>query len=309
MIESVGIVGLGALGVLYADTFTRALGKEKVKVLANSDRISRYRQEGVWFNGERCDFGYADAARETQPLDLLMFSTKFGGLQDAAAECGHLVGPDTIILSILNGILSEQVLGEAFGPEKLVWCIAQKMAAMKEGNRAVCMQKGELAIGVPAGGDVRRLRALTDFFDSIGFPYSLPEDIRLAKWSKLICNTGCNQVSMVYACNYRPLQQPGELRDLMVSAMREVVTVANAEGIPLSEQDIRSWLAVVDAFPPDGEPSMRQDGKARRKSEVELFSGTIRRLARKHNLSVPVNDWLYGRVQEIESHYASASPK
>lgn len=302
-IQTVGIVGLGALGVLYADTFTRALGKEHVKVFADAKRIARYQTDGIWFNGEKCDFQYADAAQETEIVDLILFSVKFGGLESAIAECRHLVGPDTIVISVLNGILSEQMLSDAFGADHVVWCIALKMAAKKEGNRAVCAPKGELAIGVPAGADDGNLRALTAFFDSIGFPYSLPRDIRLAKWSKLMCNTGCNQASMVFQGGYGILQKNGKPRETMLGAMREVAAVANAEGVPLSEQDIGGWLAIIDSFPPEGESSMRQDGKAHRKSEVELFAGTVRRLAKKHGIPVPVNDWLYERVAEMERGY------
>jgi hypothetical protein len=207
-IRTVGIVGLGALGTLYADTFTRALGKERVEVLANAERAARYRTEGVWFNGQLCDFRYADAARETEAPDLLLFAVKFGALEDAIAECRHLVGPDTVLISILNGISSEQILSDAFGAEKVVWCVAQKMAAKKEGNRAVCDPKGELAIGVPAGADPKSLRRLTAFFDSIGFPYSLPADIRTHMWSKLLCNTGCNQATLAFQCGYGGVQVP-----------------------------------------------------------------------------------------------------
>ena len=89
----------------------------------------------------------------------------------------------------------------------------------------------------------------------------------------------------------------------MIGAMREVVAVANAEGVPLSEQDVTTWVDIIDHLPSDGEPSMRQDGKNRRKSEVELFSGTIRRLAAKHGIPVPVNDWLYEQIQEMERAY------
>ena len=302
-IKTVGIVGLGALGVLYADLFTRALGKERVRVLADGDRIARYQREGTYLNGQLCDFQYADAARETEPADLLLFAVKFGALDSAIEECRHLVGPDTTILSVLNGIVSEQVLSDAFGPEKVVWCVAQRMSALKEGNQAVCHITGELAIGVPAGQDTSRLRALESFFDSIHFAYAEPADIRLHQWSKLLCNTGCNQAAMVYQCTYRELQTPGPARDTMINAMREVVQVAGAEGIPLSEEDVTHWTGVIDSLDPDSEPSMRQDGKAHRKSEVELFSGTIRRLAQKHHIPVPVNDWLYQRVQEMEAAY------
>lgn len=302
-IKTVGIIGLGALGILYADTLTRALGKEHVLVLADEGRIARYQREGIYFNREACDFHYADPTKETRCVDLLLFATKFGGLQDAARECAPLVGEDTIVVSILNGILSEQVLSEAFGAEKLVWCVAQKMSAKKEGNQAFASPKGELAIGVPSGQDEGNLHALTAFFDSISFPYSLLEDIRVHKWSKLLCNTGCNQTAMVFEGGYGILKRPGKPRDTMLGAMREVVAVANAEGVPLSEADVKNWVAIIDTFPSDGEPSMRQDGKAHRKSEVELFAGTIRRLARKHNIPVPVNDWLFQRIAEMERAY------
>ena len=298
--KTMGIIGLGALGVLYADWFTRALGKEQVLILADERRIGKYREEGIYLNGQCCDFNYTDAASVTEPVDLLLFAVKFSGLPGAIETCRHLVGEQTILLSVLNGISSEQILSDAFGAEKVVWCTAQKMSAVKEGNQAVCQMVGDLALGVPAGADDSRLRRLTAMLGSIGFPYTLPADIRVQLWSKLLCNTGCNQAAMVFACGYGGLQQPGNARDTMIAAMREVITVANAEGVPLSEEDVQSWVSIIDTFPGDGEPSMRQDGKARRKSEVELFSGTVRRLAAKHGIAVPVNDWLYEQIQQME---------
>lgn len=302
-IKTVGVIGLGALGVLYAQLLTEALGKGRVLILADSERIQRYQKQALWFNGVRCDLHYADAAAATEPVDLLLFAVKFGGLASSIETCRHLVGPETTLVSVLNGVISEQVLGDAFTPEQVVWCVAQKMSALKTGSQVIVNPIGELALGVPAGQDGAHLRRLTAFFDSIRFPYSLPEDIRTHMWSKLLCNTGANQSTMVFQCGYGGLQVPGEARDAMLGAMREVILVANAEGIPLSEADVASWTAIIDSFPPEGEPSMRQDGKAHRKSEVELFAGTVRRLAKKHGLSVPVNDWLYSRIQEMESAY------
>ena len=302
-IKTAGVIGLGALGTLYAHLLTEALGREHVLVLADKGRVERYRREGVFFNGQLQDFNYADAAAVTEPVDLLLFAVKFGGLDSAVETCRHLVGPDTTLVSVLNGISSEQVLGAAFSPEQVVWCVAQRMSALKEGNHVTVSPLGELAIGVPAGQDERHLRRLTAFFDSISFSYALPGDIATHMWSKLMCNTGCNQAAMLYQCGYGALQVPGEARATMLGAMREVVAVANAEGVPLSEKDIDGWLAIIDTFPADGEPSMRQDGKAHRKSELELFAGTVRRLARKHNIAVPVNDRIYEQVRAMEAAY------
>lgn len=302
-IQTVGIIGLGALGAMYADLFTQALGRERVLVLADRGRTERYRREGTLCNGRLRDFRYVDAGELAEPVDLLLFAVKFGGLEGAVETCRHLVGPDTVVISVLNGISSEEILGTAYGPEKVVWCVAQKMSAKKEGNAVTYGPSGELALGVPAGMDDAPLRRLTAFFDRIGFAYSLPADIRVHQWSKLLCNTGCNQAAMVFQCDYSLLHRPGRARDTMIGAMREVAAVANAEGVPLSERDVTEWVGIIDALPDDGEPSMRQDSKQHRKSEVELFAGTIRRLAKKHGIPVPVNDWLYDQVQQMEAAY------
>ena len=302
-IKTVGIIGLGALGTLYAHLFTRALGRDRVLVLADAARTQRYQQEGFSFNGEACDFQYVDAVEVTAPVDLMIFAVKFGGLDAAISTCRHLVTPETTLISVLNGISSEEVLGTAFSPEQVVWCIAQKMSAKKEGNCVTANPIGELALGIPTGADDTHFRRLTAFLVGIDFPFSVPEDIRTQMWSKLLCNTGCNQTTMVYRCGYGGIQAAGEARETMLGAMREVVQVANAEGVPLSEVDINSWVSILDSFPADGETSMRQDSKAGRKSEVELFAGTIRRLAAKHGIAVPVNDRLYEQIQSMESAY------
>lgn len=306
-IQTVGIVGLGALGTMYASVFTKALGQERVLVLADAKRTQRYRKDGMWYDGQPCHLNYVDAAERTEPVDLLLFCVKYTGLADSIALCRHLVGPETTLVSILNGISSEELLVEAFGPERVVWCVVGKVAAQKEGNRVdvfpVVPPTGQMDLGVPAGHTRAHLDRLSAFFDSIGFHYSLPEDIQLTMWSKLLCNVGCNQAATAYACNYSVLQADTPARRTMLGAMREVVQIGNAEGIPLSEEDVRMWTEVIDHVTPTNEPSMRQDSKARRKSEVELFSGTVRRIAQRHGIAVPVNDWLYETITRMEQDY------
>lgn len=288
--QTVDIVGLGALGVMYADFFTKKLGKENVRILADKERIDRYKNDRITFNGEICDFQYCDAAKESRPSELMLFAVKYGALETAMEENAHLVGENTILLSVLNGIRSEEDLGRRFGREKVVHCIAQKMAAMKEGNAAFCTNKGELAIGILDGGREENLAAVKAFFDRTGFAYSCPEDMRHAMWGKLLCNVGVNQTVSLFEGTYRSVQQEGEAREMMKAAMRETILVANAEGVALSDQDMEDWITVIDGLNPDGEPSMRQDSKAGRKTEVVLFAGTICELGKKHGIAVPVNE-------------------
>lgn len=296
-IQTVDIVGLGALGVMYADFFTKKLGKERVRVLADKGRIERYRAETVTFNGKACDFNYLDAAKESRPAELILFAVKYSALEQAMEETAHLVGEKTILLSALNGIRSEADLGRKFGKEKVVHCIAQKMAAMKEGNAAFCTNPGELALGVLDGGKEENLNVVKTFFDEIGFAYSCPADMRHAMWGKLLCNVGVNQTLALCEGTYRSVQQEGEEREMMKAAMRETILVANAEGVDLTEKDLEDWVAVIDSLNPDGEPSMRQDSKAGRKTEVVLFAGTICELGKKHCIATPVNDIFMEKIR------------
>lgn len=296
-IQSIDIVGLGALGVMYADFFTKKLGKERVRVLADTDRIERYQKGGLTFNGEPCDFHYCDAAKENRKSELILFTVKYGALEAAMEEVAHLVGENTILISALNGIRSEEDLGSRFGKEKVVHCIAQKMDALKEGNTATCANKGELALGIMGEDRAENLEAVKLFFEETGFAYSCPENMEHAMWGKLLCNVGVNQTVSLYAGTYRTVQQEGEARDMMKAAMEEVILVANAEGVDLSQQDLEQWVGIIDTLNPDGEPSMRQDSKAGRKTEVVLFAGTICELGKKHGIATPVNDIFLEKIQ------------
>ena len=289
-LQTVDIVGLGALGVMYANDFTKALGKDKVRILADAGRTEKYRAQGITFNGEACDFNYCDAAAESRPAELVIYAVKYGALPAAMEETAHLIGPDTVIISVLNGIRSEDDLGARFGTDKVVHCIARKMDAGKSGSTAVCKNHGELALGILNGGQQENLDAVVALFERTGFPYALPADIRHDMWSKLLCNVGVNQTCSLLEGGYGIVHVPGKARDMMQAAFREVVAVANAEGIDLSEKDVAEWTATIDGLNPEGEPSMRQDSKAGRPTEVQLFAGTICALGRKHGIPTPVND-------------------
>lgn len=290
MISKVDIIGLGALGAMYAAFFTEAIGKENVRVLADADRVARYKRDGITYNGKALDLQYCDAAQEEEKSQLMIFATKYGGLESAMESVKHLSGDDTIIISVLNGIVSEEDLGRVFGNEKVVYCIARKMDALKEGNVATCMNTGELVIGIANGGEKNRLDELEQFFIRTKFAHVVCDDILREQWAKLLCNVGVNQTVAYFQGTYDTIQQPGEARDMMIAAMRETVAVANAEGINLSEEDVTTWTGIVDGLNPDGMPSMRQDDKAGRKTEIGLFGGTISALGRKHNIATPVND-------------------
>ena len=126
-ITRVSIVGMGALGVLYGDFFARTLGLEQVTFLADRDRVERYRDTTVYCNGRGWKFAVCpgDEADPGGPAQLLIFAVKATALEASVPMVRNQVGKDTVILSVLNGITSEAVIGNILGMEHMLYCVAQ----------------------------------------------------------------------------------------------------------------------------------------------------------------------------------------
>lgn len=298
--KNIAIIGMGALGLLYGDMLQSAAS---LGFIVDAERKARYAQEPILINGAPRAFSLLDAGTKDRPMDLVIFAVKGTGLDRAIEDAAGYVGPGTVLLSILNGISSEEILGRRFGFDHLIYCVAQGTDAVREKRALRYTQKGHLCVGLPGGRTSPDLTALTALFDAAGVPYRVEPDIQHRIWSKFMLNVGLNQVVMVREGDYGSVQQPGPAREEMIAAMREVIALSRLEGVPVTEADLAFYLDMIDTLSPDGMPSMRQDGLARRRSEVELFAGTVRRLAAKHGLAVPVNDRLYEAVRAMEAAY------
>lgn len=302
MINKIAIVGMGALGLLFGDELTRAPGIS-LGFIVDAGRMARYRGEAVSINGVPKRFEYWPSGDGASPADLVIFAVKGTALEQAMADAAGYIGPDTALLSLLNGITSERLLEERFGRDNVVYCTAQGMDATRQGRALRYSKPGQLCVGLPDDRPRGALEAVAALFERCGVPHTVEADIMHRMWSKLMLNVGVNQVVMVHEGNYGTVQAPGPVRDHMIAAMREIIALSEAEGVPVTEDDLNYYVGLVDTLSPEGMPSMRQDGLAHRKSEVELFAGTVCRLAEKHGLDVPVNRALYRTVLEMESKY------
>jgi 2-dehydropantoate 2-reductase len=303
--EKITIVGMGALGVMYGDFLVRKLGKEHVEFVANKKRIDKYNKEGVFCNGHKCDFTVVDEELQGEPADLLIFAVKATGLKEAIKTVRNKVSENTIIMSVLNGISSEDIIGRVYGMDKIIHCIVQAMDTTKIENEVRYSQFGHFCLGIDEKNEdkKRRLKAVLDLFDKVDMPYILEDNIRRRVWSKFMLNVGLNQSVMIHEGTYATVQKSGKARELMKDAMSEVMRLAQMENINLTQKDFDAYIELVDQMNPNGMPSMRQDGLQKRKSEVELFAGTVIKLADKHRIDVPVNRKIYETVLKMEEEY------
>ncbi|NWQ44320.1 ketopantoate reductase family protein [Bacillus sp. EB106-08-02-XG196] len=303
-IKKVSIIGLGALGILFGSHFAKRMPKEDVRIIADRKRIDKYKEEHVYCNGELCDFHYVTPEEPCEPADLLIFTVKYEGLHDAIQAVQHHIGKDTIILSALNGITSEGIIGQVYGLDRILYSVAQGMDAVKVGNKLTYDHLGMLCYGDQKPGMIsKKVKTVAAFFDKIDFPYEIDTNMNKRLWGKFMLNVGVNQTVAVYKSNYGEVQREGEARETMIAAMREVITLSEYEGINLSEADLNYWLSVLATLSPEGKPSMAQDLEARRYSEVALFAGAVLEMGQKHRVPTPINKKLYDSIKSIESTY------
>lgn len=303
-IEKVSVIGLGALGILFGHHLAKRMKPQNLRIIADSERISRYQHDQIYCNGEICDFHYVTPDEQVEPADLILFAVKFNGLDDAIKAVKNHVGKNTIILSLLNGITSESIIGEAFGMEHMLCCVAQGMDAVKIGNKLQYTNMGMICFGDFKAGEIsEKTKSVASFFEKMELPFLADTDMQKRLWGKFMLNVGINQAVAVYETNYGGVQKDGKPRETMIQAMREVVQISEKEGVCLTEKDIDYWLDVIRPLNPDNKPSLRQDMEAGRLSEVELFSGTVIRLGKKHGIPTPVNQFLYEKIKAMESEF------
>lgn len=285
-INKVAFIGKGGVGLLYGSMIARALGDDAVEFVMDDARYERHAADQLRINGEPCNLRSVRAGEAT-PADLVILTIKTTGLTQALDTMEAVVGPETRIASLCNGITSEQKIAERFGWQRTVLGICQGMDAVFLNNELTYDKPGEIRFGAAPDTDP-----------------AVVADIKRRMWTKLMMNVGINQTCMVYGGTYGSATERGsEQRRSLVAAMREARVVANAEDVAIAESDLSQMVELLETLDPAGMPSMAQDRIARRKTEVEEFSGTICRLAAEHGIEVPQNEWLYQRIREIEASW------
>lgn len=297
-IKSAAIIGVGAVGAVVASQLNKFLGKENVQCLADGERKARYERDGIFLNGERLDFNFVES-QNAKPADLVIIATKNLQLQEAMRMMKNACGKNTIILSLLNGIQSERDIAAVYGEENLLYSFIISILSIHEKNKIECTNFGTIVFGEKDNSKSERVRAVSELFENAGVNFLNPDDIHLEMWKKFLINVTINTISALTRSTYGGFKYDS-LKEITRMAGKEVVAVANAEGIALNEKMIEYNLALWATYDPHGKTSMLQDMEANRKSENDWFCGTVCALGKKHGIATPTCYLLQKLVQGSE---------
>jgi 2-dehydropantoate 2-reductase len=296
----VSLIGLGALGAVLAAHLSPA----GVSIIADSPRAARLRAQPVRVNGKALDVTICSPDDTAIiPPDLIIVAVKWAQLRDAIVTLRPFVGEHTILLSAMNGIESEAVLGAAFGPENLLYGFAVEIDAVRKGADISYSRAGTLVFGEATNTPPSaRVAAIKAHFDTCGLTSRVPPDMLRELWWKFMLNVSVNQVTAVLRLPYGVFREGNEqVRTLVQDSAREVLALAQAQNIALTEGDIETFFPILSRLDPEKKTSMLQDVEAGRVTENAMLGEAVRRQCAEHGIPAPVNAALARLIAILDS--------
>ena len=288
-IRSAALVGLGAIGILYAARIA-ARAPASLRIVADPARIARYRADPPTFNGTPLPLTYVAPDQPGPPADLVLVAVKSTGLPAALPAIAPLLAAHTQILPLLNGITAQDVLADAFGWPRVLHGFVYCESSMRTGNAVVQNGTNKIVFGEATNTPpAPRVQAVADYFARVDIAHHVPDDMRAAQWKKFILNVGINQAQAVLRKPNAELQRNPEALRFARALMDEAAAVGTALGIA-GAADVPAWAeTVILGAAPENRTSMLQDVEAGRPPETDLFAGTVCRLGRVHGIPTPAN--------------------
>jgi 2-dehydropantoate 2-reductase len=287
-IKNVLICGLGAIGSIYADKIQK-FNPDSLRVLVDEERFERYSNNPIIFNGNELHFNYILPNDNGFKADLVIIATKYDGLSDVIKNMKNFIQSDTVILALLNGVTSEKIIAETYGREKLLYSYFIGHSAVRTGRNVIHDDVNTIVYGSENTADIENVQRVKKYFDSVGINYKIPEDIMHSLWLKYMLNVSANQSTAILKLTFGEMLANEKCMDFAINIMKEVQQIAKAEGVKNTDIMIDETIAHLHTMIPDGKTSMLQDVEAGRKTEVDMFAGTVIELGLKHNIQTPYN--------------------
>lgn len=288
------------MGAAYASRFYD-LDPACIAFLASGERYQRLKLNGVIVNNKPYPINVLSPEDIGHPADLIIVALKHQHLASALPAIRNLIGDNTIILSIMNGLDSEPMLAAAYGEEKVLYATAVGIDAQREGTKIHYTKGGTIFFGEEDNTQLSdRVKHVQSILEQGNIAFQTPIDMMRVMWWKFMINVGINQASVLLRAPYGIFQTSAYAQKIMESAMREVITLAEPAGVNLAVSDIQEWYTFMNTLDPGGKTSMLQDIEAGRSTEVDIFSGKVIALGKEFGLPTPVNEIFFNTIKAIE---------
>jgi 2-dehydropantoate 2-reductase len=300
----IAVFGPGGVGAYFGARLAE-VGNE-VAFVARGAHLEAIRAHGLRVDSVLGDMlvkptAASASAADIGPVDAVLLGVKTWQVADVAPSLKPLLGRDTFVVPLQNGVETPDLLAASLGPEHVVggvcggFCFIVAPGHIRHIGGVTFIKFGELEHAKSAR--VERLRAE---FAAAKVDVAVPEDIRVALWEKLMLVVPFGGVGAVARAPIGVIMKTPETRALIETGMREIAAVALAQGIRLAPDTIPRTLALLDGTTPTGTSSLQRDIAAGKRSELDAWTGAVVRLGAKLGVATPTHSFLYAALLPLE---------
>jgi 2-dehydropantoate 2-reductase len=288
----IAIMGPGGVGGYYGGLLSQK-GQEVI-FIARGAHLQAMREKGLHVKSVHGDFLVSparatDDPAEVGPVDLILFTTKTYHTDVAAQAIKPMVGQETVVVPLQNGIDAAERIGAYVGREHLVGGVTWLSAAIEApGVIGQYSQFRRVVLGEFDGKMTARLKTIYETLQATGITVEMSDDILKVLWTKFVFISSASALGSLTRATIGEYRHVPEARDVLTEALREVAAVAQARGVKLEGDLVDKTLEFIDNAAPDMKTSMQRDVEAGRPSELESMIGVVPRLGRQTGVSTAV---------------------
>lgn len=300
----IAIFGAGAVGGYFGARLARA--GEEVVFIARGEHLQAMRRDGLHVESVLGDFRVApvnatDDPASVGPVDAVLVGVKAWQVPEAAEAMRPLIGPETFVVPLQNGVDAPDQLAAVLGREHVLGGLCRIISSVVAPGR---IRHGGMepyvAFGELDNRPSPRAERLRTAFEHAGVRAEIPADIHVAMWEKFLFICTLSGVGAVTRAPVGVLRSMPETRRMLEQAVAEAFAVGRARGIALPDDAPQRIMALIDGLPPEGSASMQRDLAAGRPSELESQNGAVVRLGREVGVPTPLHAFIYHSLLPLE---------
>jgi 2-dehydropantoate 2-reductase len=301
------IVGAGAMGCLLA-AFLARNNKHEVWVLEkNKERAEKIREQGIRVEGVsgawQVKVRATTDAGQIGVAELVIISVKSYHTKEAVTAAAALIGDETRILTLQNGIGNIEIISEVAGAQKVIAGSTNEGATLLGVGQIRHAGRGDTILGRMDGKIPVEMRAIRELFNKAGFSARLSRDIKGVIWSKLIINAGINALTAITRLPNGKILEFEGTRRILREAVSEAARIAKRKRIKLVYDDPLVKAEAVCEATASNISSMLADVLRKKRTEIDFINGVVVRQAQELGIPAPVNLMLVDLVKTIEASY------
>ena len=299
------MLGAGALGSAIGGTLAAA-GSEITLVDVYKPHVDAINTQGLRMRtgeGERVVRAKAAIdARHVGVVDLVIVLVKSFHTREAMQGALSLVEPNTVVMSLQNGLGHEDILADVVGKQHVIAGKTYVGGVFVAPGQVIAGVSGkETLIGELDGTITPRVQTIADEFERAGLSTVVSSNIYGTMWDKLLVNVATGALAGITHLTYGDLYAVKEIEACAIAAVEEAMAVANANGIKLSTRDPRdAWVKASEGLPGDFKTSMLQSLENGSVTEIDFINGSVVRWGARRNVPTPVNQTLVACIKGIE---------